>query len=82
MFFSGVDLNELDKVGEIGKAAERLLPARLVLSLDCVKCNMYLSVRDRYRMHRGRRKKINVWLLIVKIKYEKNKTLHYRQTDR
>lgn len=67
MFFSRVDLNELDKVGEIGKAAERLLPARLVLSLDCVKCNMYLSVRDRYRMHRGRRKKINVWLLIVKI---------------
>lgn len=75
MFFSRVDLNELDKVGEIGKAAERLLPARLVLSLDCVKCNMYLSVRDRYRMHRGRRKKINVWLLIVKITLQTDRSI-------
>lgn len=30
--FSGFDADELDEVREIGKAAERLLPARLVLS--------------------------------------------------
>lgn len=32
MFFSGFDADELDEVRETGKAAERLLPARLVLS--------------------------------------------------
>lgn len=31
-FFSGFDAAELDEVGQIGKAVERLLPARLVLS--------------------------------------------------
>lgn len=31
-FFFGVNADDLDEVGQIGRAAERLLPTRLVLS--------------------------------------------------
>lgn len=79
LFFCVVDLDKLNKVGKIGKAAERLLPARLVLSPDFVWCNMYFSAEGRIHEHRQHRKKFTQVLINVeKLSTWINKTVKCR----